>query len=138
MISFIIYLEKYDNGRWTGIELCDLNEEIEDNFIGCNSIYPFFGYNKYRSSFKYLEFKVDPLPFIQLIPQDISPEFDEYYFAGCEQSPGMFLISDALAFDYDQIAYDDITYRDALHDNYFALLELAKSNNMSRIIFYFS
>lgn len=138
MISFVIFLEKPAlNGGWHGVELCDLNEagsDIDDRFIGHNSIYPFFGYNVGRSSPQYLEYSVKKLPFVQEIPKHHSDEFD----FDLDYSPGMFLLEDAFNFDYDQIAYKDITYRAALTDAYFDMINLAKEHGFTRILYYFT
>lgn len=138
MISFVVFFEKpVLTGGWHGVELCDLNEagsDIEDRFIGHNSVYPFFGYTKGRSCPRFLEYNVMKLPFIQEIPNNHSCEFD----FDLDQSPGMFLLEDAFNFDYDQIAYDDITYRDALTDTYFDMINLAKYHGFIRILYYFT
>lgn len=137
MISFVVFFEKPVLNGWHGVELCDLNEvgsEIEDNFIGHNSVYPFFGYTAGRSSPQYLEYSVKKLPFIQEIPNHHSNEFD----FDLDQSPGMFLLEDAFNFDYDQIAYNDITYRVALTDSYFDMISLAKEHGFTRILYYFT
>lgn len=137
MISFVVFFEKSVLNGWHGVELCDLNEvgsAIEDSFIGHNSVYPFFGYTAGRSSTQYLEYSVKKLPFIQEIPNHHSNEFD----FDLDQSPGMFLLEDAFNFDYDQIAYNDITYRVALTDSYFDMINLAKEHGFTRILYYFT
>lgn len=137
MISFVPYFERPTLNGWVGVEMCDVDQtgaDIDDSFIGHNSVYPFFGYNTGRSSSAYLEYNAPKLPFIQEIPEHHSSEFD----FDLDQSPGMFLLEDAFAFDYDQIAYDNITYRDALTTTYFDMINLAKSHGFTRILYYFT
>lgn len=138
MISFVVYFEKKVNDKLIGIELCDFNEEIEYSLIGHNSLYPFFGYNVWRSSPRVLGFSVNRLPFITDLSEERSDEFNEYYFPGCDYCPGMFLLKDALDFDYDQTAYDSFTYRDSLKETYFDMLNAAKEYKADRILFYFN
>lgn len=138
MISLCVYFEKKVDGKFVGIELCEFKEEVEYQLIGSNFLYPFFGYNVHRSSPQALGFSVDKFQFITGLPEERSDIFNNDYQKECDRYPGMFLLKDALDFDYNQIAHDSFTYRDVMGQTYFDVLDAAQEYNAHRILFYFT